>query len=110
MENRVLEHHRPIYRGGKNSKSNVSWACWDCNTRKGIQTYDEFMAETGRVEAPGVSAAWSHQGGPDQGSGAVRRTEARSAGALQPSEVAVCSERADSTLGPDGDGAAPAKE
>ena len=110
FDNRILEHHRPIYRGGKNTRDNVSWACWDCNTKKGTQTYDEFMAATGRADAPGVAAAWSHQGEPDQSSSAVRRAEARSAGAPQPSQVAACSERADSTLRPDGDGAAPARE
>ena len=40
---RVLEHMQPLCRGGINNKTNVAFACWDCNTRKGTQTYQEFV-------------------------------------------------------------------
>jgi 5-methylcytosine-specific restriction endonuclease McrA len=37
-----LEHMKPIYRGGGNWKENVVFACWDCNSRKGIKTVEQF--------------------------------------------------------------------
>jgi hypothetical protein len=47
MQNRVLEHHTPISRGGTNSKENVSWACDACNTEKMTKTWEEFMGSRG---------------------------------------------------------------
>ena len=44
---RVLEHLTPLSRGGLTKKENVGWACWDCNFRKGIKGYDEFLGEFG---------------------------------------------------------------
>lgn len=63
-DNQVLEHMTPLSRGGTNDRSNVCWACWDCNTRKGTQTYDEFMKRSaGGTDAPAVRTTESMLGG-----------------------------------------------
>lgn len=42
-KSRVLEHQRPILRGGTNTLANVAWVCWDCNVRKGVLTDPEYL-------------------------------------------------------------------
>jgi 5-methylcytosine-specific restriction endonuclease McrA len=39
----TLDHLTPLARGGRHSLYNVTVACGDCNTRKGIKTPLEFM-------------------------------------------------------------------
>lgn len=37
----VKDHVIPKSRGGSNSKSNLVWSCWRCNSKKGAKTPDE---------------------------------------------------------------------
>lgn len=40
-----IDHAIPVSRGGTDQPNNLTWACHDCNTRKGAQTYTEFGFE-----------------------------------------------------------------
>src|SRR5690606_1208174 len=38
----VLEHKTPLSRGGAHSLDNCATACWECNSRKGAKTEEEY--------------------------------------------------------------------
>jgi hypothetical protein len=63
-----------------------------------------------RRATSGASASQVYQGGLGHTPNADRKVEARPTGVPQRSQVATNPERADSTLGLDGDGAAPAAD
>lgn len=42
-----VDHKTPVARGGTSNPSNLTAACDTCNIRKGIMTYDEFIAKVG---------------------------------------------------------------
>lgn len=41
-ENITIEHRIPLIRGGRHDKSNLTSACWTCNTSKGGKTFEEW--------------------------------------------------------------------
>ena len=42
-----IDHKTPLSRGGGNEDDNLIAACFTCNNKKGVLTYDEFISEIG---------------------------------------------------------------
>lgn len=42
-EKLVIDHKTPIVRGGSCSRENLQALCWQCNSRKGRKTMEEFL-------------------------------------------------------------------
>jgi hypothetical protein len=41
--NWCIDHATPLARGGTNGNENLFPSCWDCNSKKGTMTADEFI-------------------------------------------------------------------
>jgi hypothetical protein len=98
-------HHLTYQNLGHEQLDELRALCNHCH----IMLHEEkiYRNSVGRTTS-GALETCAHQGGLGHKHSADRKVEARPTGATRRSQVATNSERADTTLGLDGDGAAPA--